>query len=278
MAATHSQRSRDEGGPRRFAVITGASSGIGRAFAARLARDAYDLVVVARRRERLEELAKQVSEAHAVAVEVVAADLTDPGALRELEDRVAAMHTLELLVNNAGFGTAGRFWELDPDREEREIRLNVIAPVRLTRAALPGMIERGHGAIINVSSVVAFQPVPYDATYGATKTYVNSFTEALHEELRGTGVRVQALCPGATRTEFQEHAGLDASRLPSFAWQSPEEVVEASLEGLRRGQLVCVPGIGNRLLSAVSRATPHALTRRLAGELTRRVTRSERRS
>lgn len=266
--------SREEGGgPRRSALITGASSGIGHAFATRLARDAYDLIVVARRRERLDELAKRLGEAHGVSVEVVVADLTQADELREVEQRIREQRTLELLVNNAGFGTTGRFAELDPEREEREIRLNVIALVRLTRAALTGMIERGRGSVINVSSVVAFQPDPYNATYGATKAYVNAFTEALHEELRGSGVRVQALCPGATRTEFQEQAGVDASRIPSFAWQHAEEVVEASLDGLRRGDLICVPGIANRILSSLSRATPHAWTRRLVAQLAGRALR-----
>lgn len=266
-----STASRGEGGPRRLALVTGASSGIGHAFATRLARDAYDLIVVARRRDRLEELAKRLSEAHGVGVEVLVADLAHPDQLREVEARIQRERTLELLVNNAGFGTAGAFAELDPDREENQIRLNVVALVRLTRAALPGMIERGSGSVINVSSVVAFQPDPYNATYGATKAFVNSFTEAVHEELRGSGVRVQALCPGATRTEFQQSAGLDTGKVPSFAWQSAEDVVAASLDGLRRGDLICVPGLGNRLVSTLSRVAPRAWTRRMAAGVAQRM-------
>lgn len=274
MAETRSSNpttSREGGGPRRLAVVTGASSGIGHAFATRLARDAYDLLVVARRRDRLEELAKRLTEAHGHSVEILDRDLTRADQLRDVEERIRGQATLELLVNNAGFGTAGAFAELDPDHEEEEIRLNVIALARLTRAALPVMIERGSGSIVNVSSVVAFQPDPYNATYGATKAFVNSFTEALHEELRGTGVKVQALCPGATRTEFQHSAGLDTSKVPSFAWQSAEEVVEASLAGLQKGELVCVPGLGNQLLTAVSRMAPRAWTRRMAAGFAQRM-------
>ncbi len=180
---------------------------------------------------------------------------------------------LELLVNNAGFGTTGPFATLDPDREEAEIRLNVIALVRLTRAALPGMIARGRGAIINVSSLAAFVPGPYDAAYGATKAFVNSFTEALHEEIRDTGVRVQALCPGFTHTEFQQRAGIDVSRLPAWVWMTPEAVVDASLSALQRGQVVCVPGLVNRLLAMLIGATPRRLVRRVTGILAHRVLR-----
>jgi short-subunit dehydrogenase len=133
------------------------------------------------------------------------------------------------------------------------------------------MIARGHGAIINVSSLAAFVPGPYDATYGATKAFVNSFTEALHEELRGTGVRVQALCPGFTHTEFQQRAGIDVSRIPAFAWMTPEAVVEASLAALQRGQVVCVPGLVNRLLAMLIGAAPRRLVRRVTGLLAHRV-------
>jgi short-subunit dehydrogenase len=135
------------------------------------------------------------------------------------------------------------------------------------RAVLPGMLARGHGSIINVSSLAGFQPMPFNATYGASKAFLLSFSEALHEELRGTGVRVQVLCPGFTRTEFQESAGIDASSIPGFAWMDVETVVEGSLHGLDRGELVCIPGPANRLLAAFQRAAPHALTRRVAREV-----------
>jgi len=256
-----------EGGARRRALVTGASAGIGAAFATQLAAANCDLVIVARNRERLEELARQLRAAHHVEVEPLPADLTDPAQLRVVEDVIASDEQLDLLINNAGFGTAGRFSGLDPDREEAEIRLNVVALARLARAALPGMIARQSGAIINVSSLAAFQPAPFNATYGATKAYVNSFTESLHEELRGTGVRVQALCPGFTRTEFQERAGVDVSGIPSFAWMSADAVVAASLAGLERGGLICIPGVSNRVVATLTSALPRSLSRRVAGAL-----------
>jgi uncharacterized protein len=260
--------SKKHSGAARRALVTGASTGIGAAFAERLAREGYDLVIVARDRERLETRAREIRARCAVQVEVLPADLTEPAELHIVEAVVADAH-LDLLVNNAGCGTMGSFAELDPEREEAEIRLNVVALVRLTRAALPSMVQRNTGAIINVSSLAALQPAPFNATYGATKAFVNSFTESIHEELRGTAVRVQALCPGFTRTEFQERAGVDVSRVPQVAWMAPEAVVEASLAGLRRGEVVCVPGLGNRLLSMFVGAVPRALSRRVAGALVR---------
>lgn len=256
---------------RRRALVTGASSGLGAAFAEALARRGFDLVIVARRRERLEALADDLRDRYEVAVQVRVADLTQATDLQAIESHVASDAALTILVNNAGFGTIGRFAALDPDRDEAEIRLNVVALSRLTRAALPGMIARGLGGIINVSSVTALLPGPYHATYGASKAFVNSFTEALHEELRGTGVRVQALCPGFTRTEFQERAGVASRNVPSFAWMNPEYVVEASLAGLRRGTLVCVPGPIYQLLTTLITVLPRSLVRRLHGITSRRV-------
>jgi short-subunit dehydrogenase len=254
--------------PRPRALVTGGSSGIGAAFAARLARDGYDLTVVARTRGRLEELAARL-RAHGGAVDVLVADLSDP---RGVDATVAAVTAapLDLLVNNAGFGTVGAFAELDPVREEEEIRLNVIALMRLTRAVLPGMLARHAGAVVNVSSVGAFQPGAFNATYSATKAWVNSFTEALSEELRGSGVHVQALCPGFTRTEFQERAGIDVANIPAFFWMSAEAVVDAALHGLRRGDVVCVPGAGNRVATSLTGLAPRALVRRVSGVLGRR--------
>jgi len=249
--------------------VTGASSGIGAAFAEHLARERYELVIVARSRDRLEALASRLRRDHGVGVEVIVADLTRHDDLRVVATAVADDGVLELLVNNAGFGTVGPFVDLDPNREEEEIRLNIVALERLTHAALPAMIARGRGAIVNVSSMGAFQPGPYNATYSATKAYVNSFTEALHEELRGTGVRVQALCPGFTRTEFQQRARIDVSSFPTFIWMSAEAVVDASLAGLERGEVVCVPGVGNRMAVAVTSMFPRSLLRRFSGTIGR---------
>lgn len=257
-------------GPRRRALVTGASSGIGEVFARRLARDAYNLVLVARSGEALEALAKELREQRGVDVEVIVADLTRGDDLRRVEERAAAEPALDLLVNNAGFGTFGAFADSDANEEEREILLNVVALTRLARAALPRMLSRGVGAIINVSSLAAYTPSPYFASYAATKAYVNSLTEGLAEELRGSGVRVQALCPGFTRTRFQERAGVDESIAPSFAWMEPEPVVEASLAALERGDVICIPGLANRLSALAVRATPRSVVSRLMGGLQKR--------
>ena len=271
MQQTMVQRAPSRQAGRRRALVTGASTGLGAVFATALACQQYDLTIVARNRARLEALAERLQQSHGVAVEVMVADLTQAVALRTVEERVAQDQALELLVNNAGFGTTGPFATLDPDREEAEILLNVTALVRLTRAALPGMIARDRGAIINVSSMAAFVPGPYDATYGATKAFVNSFTEALYEELRGTRVRVQALCPGFIHTEFQQRAGIDVAALPAYIWMTPEAVVAASLAALQRGQIVCVPGLMNRLLTLLIGAAPRRLVRRVTGLLAHRV-------
>ncbi len=262
---------REGGGPRFSGLVTGASAGIGLAFAERLARDQYDLVLVARSRERLEEIAKRLREDRGVAVEVIAADLTRPEELRIVERRVAEDETLDLVVNNAGFGTQGRFAELDVEREEEEIRLNVTALVRLTHAALPHMIERGRGAVVNVSSMACFQPGPYLATYGATKAFVTSFTEAIAGELEGSGVKIQALCPGFTRTEFQERANIDTSQIPGFAWMSADAVVEASLAALARADVVVVPGGLNRAMVAGTSVLPRSIVRRVMALAARRL-------
>ena len=252
---------------RRLALVTGASSGIGEVFARRLAADAHDLVLVARSRDALESLAEELRHGSGAAVECLVADLTATPDLRRVEERVRSGPALDLLVNNAGFGTAGAFSEQDVDREEEQVRLNVVALLRLTHAALASMIPRGRGAVINVSSLAGSGPYPFTATYGATKAFVNSLTEALGEELRGTGVRVQALCPGFTRTRFQERAGIDPSTVPGFAWMSAEAVVDASLDALERGDLVCVPGLGYRMLAVASGAVPRSVFRRAIGAI-----------
>jgi len=251
------------------ALVTGASAGIGEAFARALAARGHDLTLVARRGDRLEALAKDLALRHGISAQVEAADLTEEGELATLAEQVAA-DPPELLVNNAGFGSVGRFAELDVGRELEQIRLNVVALVRLTRAALPGMLARGQGAVVNVSSLAGEAPGPFTATYAATKAFVTSFSGSLHEELRGTGVVVQALLPGFTRTEFQEVAGVDPGRVPFFAWMRPERVVRASLAALERGDAVCVPGAGNRLLGGLGGLAPRAVARRVLGTLQRR--------
>ncbi len=254
------------------AMVTGASTGIGRAFALALAGRGQDLVVVARNTAKLDDLAATIGREHGTDVEVLAADLeTDAGV-----DAVAARlgeedRPIELLVNNAGFGTNGRFHELPIANEVAEIALNVVALVRLTHAALGPMVARGHGGVINVSSVGAYQPTPASATYGATKAYVSSFTNAIHEELRGTGVKAMVLAPGFTHTQFHERAAMDnVSSMPEFLWQSPEEVVATALKSFDRGRAVCVPGAVNVVSAAFSATVPAGIGRRVAGMVTKR--------
>ncbi|MFN2557556.1 MAG: SDR family NAD(P)-dependent oxidoreductase [Nitriliruptorales bacterium] len=254
----------------RTALVTGASSGIGREFAAQLGHRGVNLVVVARRAQRLEELGAELREAHGIDVEVLPADLTQQAGLAAVEDRLRdAARPVDVLVNNAGFGTHGPFQELDPEREDAEIRLNVVAVTRLTHAAVGGMSQRGRGAVVNVSSMTSFQPVPYSATYAATKAFVTSFSQSLHEELRGSGVRMLALCPGFVRTEFHEVAGVDRDIVPSGAWLRAPDVVSAALGALARGDALCVPGIGYKLLAASTHLAPRSAVRRIAGMVTR---------
>jgi short-subunit dehydrogenase len=255
---------------RRRALVTGASSGIGAAYARRLAADDWDLVLVARRVPELEALAGELKERRGVGAEVLAADLTDPGDLGRVEQRVRDDAALELLVNNAGFGTTGPFHESDLARQTQMLRLNVEALVRLTHAAVGRMVEHARGEIVNVSSGVGLMPAPFFATYGASKAFVVSFSEAVAEELAGKGVSVQVLCPGFTRTEFQQVSDTDVSNLPDMLWQDAEEVVEASLEGLRKGTLVVVPGLKNRVPLAFRGVVGRTLVRKAFGAAGRR--------
>jgi hypothetical protein len=251
-------------GARARALITGASGGIGAAFASAFAQRGLDLVVVGRNCGRLADQAQGLEREHAVAVEILPADLTDRVQRRAVELR-AADPSIEVLVNAAGLATVGRYADLAPESAAEQIAVNLIAGIRLTRAALPGMIARRRGAIINVSSIAAFVPARFAATYAATKASLNSFSESLHEELRGSGVRIQVLCPGFTRSAFVERAGADGSVIPGFAWMTPEAVVAASLAALLRGQVVCVPGMHNRVLTALLAGLPRRWSRRLAG-------------
>lgn len=246
----------------RRALVTGASSGLGEAFACLLAEQGTDLLLVARRKERLDALAARLSERHSVSVQVAVADLTNEVAVANVEG-LAREVELDLLVNNAGIGSEGPFLDSDVDVQVRTLRLDVEALLRLTHAVLPGMVARGRGAVINVSSGLAFMAAPEYATYSASKAFVNSFSEAIAEELRDTGVRVQALCPGLIRTEFQQAAGVDASRFPSFAWMEPDDVARESLAAIERGSGVYVPGLGNRIAMGLTSLAPRSVATRV---------------
>ncbi len=230
-------------------------------------------MLVARSAERLAELADRLERAHAVTVEVLVADLLDTGDLDRVTTRVGASPAIDLVVNNAGFGTAGAFVDLDPHRERQQVALNVTALVTLSQAAAVVFRERGSGGICNVSSVAAAAPAPFTATYAATKAFVSSFTQALHEELRPAGVHVTVLSPGFTRTDFHDTGDMAVGRIPSAAWSSAAEVAAAGIEGVRRNRAVVVPGAANLAVVALSRALPDAVVRRVAGAIAGRLPR-----
>ncbi|HLK48928.1 MAG TPA: SDR family oxidoreductase [Bryobacteraceae bacterium] len=244
------------------ALVTGASAGIGETFARRLRRDGYELILVARRRERLEQLAQEIGGA-----EVIVADLGDEGDVHRVADRIASEPRLELLVNNAGFGVMGLFSDSALQGQEQMHRLHVLTTLVLTHAALRGMMARNKGAVINVSSVAGFALTPGSVSYGATKAWMNAFTEGLYMELKGAGsaVKVQALCPGFTVSEFHDVAHVDRKAIPDRLWMRAEDVVDASLEGLARGKLFVVPGGIYKALVFVVQSIPRRLYR--AGSL-----------
>jgi short-subunit dehydrogenase len=247
----------------KVAVVTGASAGLGVDFARQLSKRGHRLVLVARRKDRLQALAKELGNARALAI-----DLSTKGAAAKLmADLQAKGEVVDLLVNNAGFGLIGRFAKLDADREREMIDLNVGTLTDLCRAVAPGMIERRSGGIINVASTAAFQPGPRMAVYFATKAFVLSLTEALHEELKPHGVKVTCLCPGPTRTEFGDVAGFGGNGLfDKVAMESPD-VVAAGLKGLDRNKAVVVPGFVNKIVASSGRFAPRAVIRKIAGAI-----------
>ena len=249
-------KARDRAG---VALITGASSGIGAEYARQLARAGYDLILVARRRERLESLAEALRTEHGVMVEVLPADLSLPEEAARVAARIVSLPALDFLINNAGFGRSGDFAGSDLEGQLAMAHVHVDATLRLTRAALPGMLARGRGAVVNVASVMAFYPLPGSATYVATKSALVGFTRSLHTELQGTGVRVQALCPGFTRTEFHDAANMAIRQAPGFAWLSPEKVVAHSLRDLAADAAVSVPGMGYAALVGIAGLLPQAV-------------------
>ena len=243
-------------------LITGASAGLGAEFARQCARRGDELILVARRRERLEALAAEVGKGH-----VFAADLAAPGAAAKLIGDVEALgFEIETLINNAGFGLIGPFVDQPADRALEMIDLNVRALTELCRGVLPGMLERRRGFLLNVASTAAFQAGPYSAVYYATKAYVLSLSEALHEEAKAGGVHVTALCPGPTATDFFEVAGSPDGRLARMA-TDPKAVVRAGLEGLASNRAIVIPGRANRTGAFMSRLLPRATMRRIVARL-----------
>jgi short-subunit dehydrogenase len=250
---------------RPLAVVTGATAGIGREFCRQLAARGYDLIIAARNAARLEQLRRDLGGTHYIEVEVFPADLTIDTDVSLLAERLSRSPHLTLLVNNAGFGSRGNLSDASPAVQEAMLRLHVMAPMRLSQAALPVFLNRGRGGIINVSSVASFLYSAGNVNYCATKAYLTTFSEGLAAELAGTGVRVQALCPGFTHTEFHQRMEADVRHLPGWMWLTAADVVRTSLRSLDRGgPVVCIPGLRYKLMVLLLRFTPRTMLRRLA--------------
>jgi short-subunit dehydrogenase len=244
------------------ALVTGASSGIGAAIAKELAARGLAVTLTARREDRLQTLATELAEEHGTEAEVIAADLGDPDGREQLTAELGRRgRSVEILVNNAGFGSQGHFSSADRGRQLDMVRLNIEAVVDLTARFLPGMVQRGRGAVINIASLAAFQPLPGSAVYAASKSFVLSFSEATRTELRGSGVSVTAVCPGPVRTEFVDAAGMGdvETSTPDMLWMSAEEIGRHAVEGAEADKRVVVPGAINRAQSIVGQHTPRAM-------------------
>src|SRR3954451_24248814 len=244
--------------PASACLVTGASSGIGADIARELAQRGLGVTLVARREDRLKELATEL-EGTGVRVEVIAADVADAGARGQMVDKInRAGLDVEVLINNAGYGSGGAFAELDAESETAMVRVNCEAIVALTHEYLPRMIERGRGAILNVGSTAGEQPLPRQATYSATKAFVNTFSDALHAELHGTGVTVTSLRPGPVKTEFGDVAGIsdELFSAPDFTIKSSEDVAKAAVDGLEHGRRTVAPGVAAKVATVSGRMTP----------------------
>ena len=250
------------------ALITGATAGLGAAFSRRLALEPHDLVLVARDADRLERAAKELVAEHGIEVETLPADLSTAEGCAVVSTRLAdPERPVEVLINNAGIGLGGSFLTAPVEDGIKLTQLNVLAVQRLTHAALPLMIERGRGDVINVSSVSGFTPGMRDATYSSSKAWVTCFSEALHVHTAGAGVRVMALCPGFVHTEFHQRAGLDMTGVPDWMWTEADDVVRDALRALRRGKAVYVPGRQYKAIVTVARHAPRTVVRRAAARV-----------
>ncbi|MFE7564328.1 SDR family NAD(P)-dependent oxidoreductase [Kitasatospora sp. NPDC057500] len=253
------------------ALITGASSGLGAEFAARLAARGHDLVLVARSADRLRDLAERLGEAHGVTAHVLVQDLAAPDAARRIGAGLADRGlSVDLLVNNAGFGTCGPFETIDPRRDHDQLMVNVVAPVDLAHELLPGMLARGRGAVVNVASTAAFQPTPYFAVYGPSKTFLLNFSLALRQEYRRRGIRVLAVCPGPVETGFFDVIGTRKAAVTG-SFTTPEAVVRAALKALDADRSYVVPGLSNQLGAHLNPRRPRALVAAVAERMSRGV-------
>jgi uncharacterized protein len=253
------------------ALVTGSTAGIGAAFARALAAEGTDLVLVARDAARLEEVAAELRDRHRVRVEALPADLTDPAGTRAVEQRLADPdRPVDLLVNNAGMGLKGLFWETDVDDQERMLALNCTAVLRLSHAALRAMVPRGRGDVITVSSVAGFAPGAR-GSYAATKAWATAFTESLAGQLAGTGVRASVVAPGFVHTEFHDRAGLDMARVPDRLWLDADDVAATALRDHRAGKVLSVPGAQYKMIVAATRLLPRNAGRRITEAVRRRA-------
>jgi uncharacterized protein len=264
-------------GERPIAAITGASAGIGTVFARKLAARGYDLLLIARREDRLRSLATELAESYRIAADFMTADLAGDADLERVAARIQKETRLGLLVNNAGFGLHGFFFESDVRGQEQMHRLHILATLRLTHAALANLAPRNTGGVINVASVAGFMQAPGSISYNATKAWMNSFTEgvAIEMSIKAPGVKVQALCPGFTLSEFHDVVGMDRSTIPSSLWMPADFVVERSLRGFDRGELFVVPGWRYKLVVAGVKLMPGPLLRRMTAMGARRTRKAE---
>jgi short-subunit dehydrogenase len=249
------------------ALVTGATAGIGAAFARRLADDGYRLVLVARDESRLEAIAKELRSTFGSTVEVLPADLSDPASRQAVVDRLASPEIpVDLLVNNAGIGTTGEFWATEYETLHGQLELNVTAVLALTHAVLPAMVQRGRGGVINVASVAGMLP-GRGSTYSASKAWVIALSEGLAAGLSGSGVRILALCPGFVRTEFHQRAGIDMKSMPSWLWLSADDVVDDAIRALGKDAVVAIPSKRYKALVIGAKLMPRRLTRKLASRV-----------
>jgi short-subunit dehydrogenase len=261
----------NESSDRPCALVTGATSGIGAAFANRLAQEGFDLILHGRRQKELIGHAKILEKTYPISVDIIIAELSRMDEVKAVEERIKSLARLDMLVNNAGYWEPGFFWEHSPDSLEAMIMVHNVAPVRFIRAALPHMLERDKGDIINVSSLGAYINMVTLENYGATKAYLISFTESLHVAMMGTGIRVQALAPGFTVTEFHSRLGADFTK-EQRTWLQPEDVVGESLRALGKGRVVCIPGLKRKVIVKLAGMLPRSVYYRMmkiAGEKTK---------
>jgi len=256
---------------KKTACITGATSGIGAAFAKKLAEQGFDLIITGRRKEIIEAFANNLSNEYKVTVKVIIAELSDDERLDLLSKTVKETENLEILVNNAGFNNKSYFHEEDISLYEKMIKVHNLALIRLCHCALPNMISKGKGTIINVSSIAALVPVPVNSVYSASKSFVKIFSESIHLELKGTGVNVQALCPGMTITDFHERIGFDRNTYYKnkglMKAMTPEDVVEISLQYIKKDKAICIPGKHNLLLSYLFKIVPQPLLYKMVSSI-----------